>query len=509
MDDRTFGRTLVLLLCLFVESGRTLLAQDTAPLIQDTAPLAPQTIEGPLPAPVPLPPSEQTPPILPKVIETPVPPPPTLPPPPPECASEVSNAPLTANEAVYIALNHQPSLQAAQAQVLLARGKEQQVAAALNLTLAVNLVVSRSLLNNSNQVFTGSGINAGINAAPNGLSVLFSGTTLALDAQKLLFDFNHTRDLVKQARAQIEGAQDNLTVTQSNLVLQVKQNFYQYVQNLRLVTVNQENVDNSQAHLALTRAQLEAGTGLPSDLLTAQTALDTAVLNLALANNTAVTSLVLLAQSMGIDPRTPIQPADSAEPEINAADMNALVAKALKRRPEILQAQAAIRAADFEIRAAKTSNAPAFYAAAGMTVRGTTLPSEVQTLGVGLVMQWTPIDGGLAKGLTTQADADLLAAQAQLCTAQLQVVSDVSQAFLNVITAQQRVRITAAAVANAEESLKLAVGRYRAGVGIFLDVLDAQNALFTANGNRVNADAALDQARAALAHAVFIDVMSQ
>ncbi len=47
----------------------------------------------------------------------------------------------------------------------------------------------------------------------------------------------------------------------------------------------------------------------------------------------------------------------------------------------------------------------------------------------------------------------MLAGQAQLCTAQQQVVSDVSQAFLNVLTAQQRLNITAVAVANAQESL--------------------------------------------------------
>ena len=75
-----------------------------------------------------------------------------------------------------------------------------------------------------------------------------------------------------------------------------------------------------------------AGTGLPSDLVAAQTALADAILNLTLAQNTAVTSRVVLAQAMGIDPRTPIQPADSAEPEIDICDMNDLVTRALHRR---------------------------------------------------------------------------------------------------------------------------------------------------------------------------------
>jgi outer membrane protein TolC len=45
-------------------------------------------------------------------------------------------------------------------------------------------------------------------------------------------------------------------------------------------------------------------------------------------------------------------------------------------------------------------------------------------------------------------------------------------------------------------------GRYRAGLGIFLDVIDAQAALTTANANLVNAQSALDQSRAALYRAL-------
>lgn len=59
-----------------------------------------------------------------------------------------------------------------------------------------------------------------------------------------------------------------------------------------------------------------------------------------------------------------------------------------------------------------------------------------------------------------------------------------------------------AQVTNAQEALRLAEGRYRAGIGVFLDVLDAQTDLDGANTNRVNARTSLDRARAALAHAV-------
>jgi outer membrane protein TolC len=81
----------------------------------------------------------------------------------------------------------------------------------------------------------------------------------------------------------------------------------------------------------------------------------------------------------------------------------------------------------------------------------------------------------------------------------------VTSAYLNLKTAEQRVTTAEAEVANAQESLRLAQGRYRAGLGVFLDVIDTQAALLTAETNQANAQLAVDQARAALAHAINAD----
>ena len=89
-----------------------------------------------------------------------------------------------------------------------------------------------------------------------------------------------------------------------------------------------------------------------------------------------------------------------------------------------------------------------------------------------------------------------------LAAIQLSITSDVSQAYLNEKLAAQRVVQANDEVTNAQVSVDLAEGRYRAGIGIFLDVTDAQQALLTAQTDRVNARSALDQARAALAHAI-------
>jgi outer membrane protein len=133
--------------------------------------------------------------------------------------------------------------------------------------------------------------------------------------------------------------------------------------------------------------------------------------------------------------------------------------------------------------------------------------SADQTLGLGVSISWSPYDSGLSKGRVDQAKANIVIAQAQLSTAKQTVISDVSQAYLNLMTAMQRVTTAQAEVTNAQEALKLAEGRFKAGVGVFLDVLDDENALTTALTNQVNANTTVQLSRAAFAHAVYEDLI--
>ena len=160
------------------------------------------------------------------------------------------------------------------------------------------------------------------------------------------------------------------------------------------------------------------------------------------------------------------------------------------------------KAAELGVSAAKTDNSPALSANAGWLQRGSDFPPGNNTLTYGVAIQWTPFDGGVTAGRVEEARANLTAAQAQLESAKLGVTSDVSQSYLNLVTAEQRVTPAEAEVANAQEGLRLVEGRYQSGLGTFLDVLDAQTALTTANSNRVNAQSSVNQARAALAHAI-------
>ena len=83
-----------------------------------------------------------------------------------------------------------------------------------------------------------------------------------------------------------------------------------------------------------------------------------------------------------------------------------------------------------------------------------------------------------------------------------QVALDVWRAYQSLTTATQSLRTTADLVASAEQSERVALGRYKAGVGTVLDLLTAQSALAAARLQRIQAALDWFVYRATLAQAV-------
>lgn len=458
------------------------------------------------------------------------------------------STPLTLTEAVHIALVYQPNVTVALAAVQAAQSRTRQVRAGTLPTLSVSAsgssIVSSSSTGGGGASFgVGAGATTGVPTATGGAAVSTSGATVggsgvtsaataaalgstvggisgaglggfgnlggyvfSTSLRQLVFDFNHTRQLVRQALAQERLAFANLSKVQQDLVFQVKQGYFQYVQNLRLVKVQQANLRNQQEHLKLAQARHRAGLGLPSDVVRAQTAVASAIFNLNQAQTVASVSRVNLAVLMGIDPRTPIevQTKGQDEPPVDTSNPDALFRLALAQRPDVLQAVASLQASQHALSAAKTSNAPSLAATSSYFTRGNTplTTFDGYTFNVGLQVTWALYDGGFTLGRVREAQANQLSTEAQLVAARQNALSDVAQAFLNLKTAEQRLLTAGAEVMSAQESLRLINGRYKAGLGTFLDVLDAEQATVTAETNQVNAESAVDQARAAMLRAI-------
>ena len=452
--------------------------------------------------------SAQTPPIAPSVREVVVPPPLTLE--GPQGHSYLPSRPLTADEAAGIALRLQPTIAAARAAIASAQGRTQQTRAGMlpTLTLSGTYTHVENISTQPGAASSG-GSNTGdptggvaTGGPTTGNSNTASGFVGVANLRQLLFDFNHTRDLVRQAALQVNATEDNLARVQSDLVFQVKQAFYLYVQSGQITSINDADVVNRKAQLALATARLNAGLGLPSDVVTAETALSAATTALIIARNNEMLARINLALLMGIDPRTPLTPAAASEPPPPTNDMQTLIDVALKQRPEIKQALKLISSAQFGVSAAHSSNAPAISGNFGVVSRGDRFIPGNDTLNLGLTLIWNPLDGGLSGGKVKEARANVDTARAQLAGAQQTVISDVSQSYVSLRNSEQRVVATDTGIANAEEGVRIAQGRFNRGLGLFLDIINAQAALVAAKNDRAAAQYGVDQARTAISHAI-------
>ncbi|MFH0801756.1 MAG: TolC family protein [bacterium] len=409
------------------------------------------------------------------------------------------NRTLTADEAARIALNNQADVAVAQSNLAAAQARTLEARAGEMPALGIGAGYSSV---NASSSGSGGGSSQSFIGAGGGSTTAYNGYQVNATVRQLLFDFNHTREVVRKSKELEKTFSSALLKVQSDLVLQVKMAFFTCVQNVRLVTVFEKNLENQKTHLSLAQERFKAGVGLPSDVVRAETAVSDAVFNLTQARTNTAVARVNLAVYMGIDPRTPLQLSEEPEPDVESSDANALFELALRNRPEIKEAMASLKASESSLKAAHTSNAPNISGSVGWLGRDNIFPPANGALSTGVTMQWSPFDGGLTPGLVHEATAVRSGAEARLKKTRQDVLSDVARAYLVLQTARQRLEMSEAGVFNAQEALRLIEGRYQAGVGLLLEVLDAQNALLTARTNRVNAQSTLDQANAALARAV-------
>lgn len=439
-----------------------------------------------------------TPPILPPLVQNPSVVPPTLQyVPKPGDAYGAAGAKLDVQTAVKIALNRQPSLQIAEAQAEEARGLLIQARSGLY----PNVAVSGSYGYQSRLAQLGLSGSSGSTTGPVGASGF--STTILL--KQLLFDFGRTAAFVAQADETAKEAKSLQTKAMQDLALAVEQQFYTAVQAEEQVAVDEADVKVQQDSLNLATGILKVGQGAPSDVVTAESNLNNSTLALAEAEGTALSAKVTLAALIGVDPRTPLSlsdPFQSSGPGLQLPSLQDAVNSALLHRPDYLAAIEAVKSSQAGLKGSRLGLAPSLSVELGLGSRGATDPFETDSTGASVTLTIPVGDGGLTQGKVKEAQGTLAATLASLKQVQLQVIQDTSQSYIGVQSAQNRQKIAQAGIANGLEALKLAQGRYKAGIGLLLEITTAEAAYLTAQNNLLNANAQLETSYAQYQHAV-------
>jgi len=311
---------------------------------------------------------------------------------------------------------------------------------------------------------------------------------------------NATRDLNRAALLQQDYATD----------LATKQAFFNALADQELVGVAQANLAQSDQQLRLTTEKLRLGATTRSDSLTASVNYGTAEVQLIQARANALTAQADLARAIGAQGLVAPVPDTSLEIRLVSLDTAALRRDAEATAPSVVQAQAAVTAAQASVSAQRSQYYPTLSLGASQTWAGGELPWNAApvtlirdstgtvigstrsakytgTWNVSLTLRWTIFNGFSREASIVTADANSVAAQAKLRDARLGLEASLTQAVTALDAAAAQIDVGRTSVASAQESLRMQQERYRLGASTIVDLLTAETALNQAQVTLVQA----------------------
>lgn len=297
-----------------------------------------------------------------------------------------------------------------------------------------------------------------------------------------LFDGGRRFLDIRTARANVDAAEANEVSQRFNVSLNVKQAYYNALAARESEGAALTQLEQAQAQLAVASAKVAAGASTKSDSLrqviqvqNAQLALLTARNSLRIAN-ASLTRLIASPYTVTASMTDTLD-----QQQLALSDSTELLRLAI-RGPAVVQAEAALTAAQAGSRAARTPYLPSIDASYGRNANGTDLRfgyGDPFTYSSSLRFSLSyPLFNQLTRETSrVRADVAAVNADAALRDARFAAQEQLTQYLGTIQTAQQRVSIQAATVAAAEEDLRVQQQRYAAGASTLLDVLTSQTTL--------------------------------
>ncbi|MBE0626943.1 MAG: efflux transporter outer membrane subunit [Burkholderiales bacterium] len=317
---------------------------------------------------------------------------------------------------------------------------------------------------------------------PGGSIVSTYSAGLVVPAYELDF-FGRVRSLSAAALAQYLGTEEARKNVQIALISSVASSYLNMLADDGLLAVTRSTLLTREESLKLTRLKFDAGAASELDYRQAESLFEGARAALALLTRQRAVDenalVLLLGQSMPAD--LPPGQSIAGQTLINELPVG-LPSEVLVRRPDVRQAEQQLIAANANIGAARA----AFFPQITLTGSAGSASSELSGLFKSGSFAWSfapqlllPIfDAGRNQANLELANVNREIAVAQYEKAIQTAFREVSDALAGRATLGVQVRAQAAQVNAEAVRFKLADLRYRNGVANYLDVLDAQRALF-------------------------------
>ena len=353
----------------------------------------------------------------------------------------------------------------------------------------------------------GSGSYSGLNVVRDSVNNMFSN---GISVNIPIYTGGRVEGQIEVAKLSKTSAQEEILRVEQATKYSAVPGYFALLAYEELRDVYHEAVSNMQGHVDNVTAQYNVGTVAKLDVLTSNVSLANAKTDAVTADNNVANAEASLNNILGLPLQTKLELVDHKLPfEPYDISLEEAIDYAMKYRPEVLKAVLAVRQAEENIGIAAAGNMPTVSIGAGNDWNDDNFPGSGNSswrITGGITLSF--YDGGATNARIKQARESLQAARETEQQTRETVQLAVKQAYLNIRSAAQRVEASQSSVEQAEESFKIARVRYQAGVGINLDVLDAQLNLNQAQTNYIQALYDYNVGIAQLEQAMGVDVRS-
>ena len=330
-----------------------------------------------------------------------------------------------------------------------------------------------------------------------------------------LFDFGQRSSYVDQARALLGAANANHDATLQVAFVDAAQAYFDTLTALATVNAKRKAEMAAKESFQAAAAKYKAGVGGLTDQLQASTAYSQAQLETVVAEGELKNALGNLAIAMGLDVYTPLALAkpDEALPSTDfVRPIEDLIEEARANHPALIASRAAVKSAEANVAAMRAEGRPTISLASELTRSdqfgqqpAVGYPNtDVSSTNKSIAIQMNaPLFEGFGRTYKVRtAQGQVEAKQAEYAQIEQQVVMEVWKNYQSLTAETEGLKVAAELVDNAHESFNVARGRYKAGVGNIVELLNVQSALANAEQQRIKTMSNWHRARLKLAASI-------
>ncbi|HEV2494854.1 MAG TPA: TolC family protein [Terriglobia bacterium] len=407
-------------------------------------------------------------------------------------ATTSSQAGLTLQDAVALALKNNPAVHAADAYADAVRQSITVAQAARYPRLDFSegfargnnpVYVFGSLL--TQRQFTARNFDLGLLNAPPPLDNFRTQFTASMP----LFDAGQTGRQVRDARLDAEGARKGSERVGQEVIFRVISSYFDELAARASVRVAESNVTAITADLERARARQEQGLTVPSDVLSVQVQLAQAKEDLIRDRNALEIARAALSVAIGLPEDSYLKIQEPlAETTFTAGSLAERQRRALAIRPDYAEATLAGERAANGVKTARAEFLPKINLFSSWEEDNQTFAARGgNNWAAGATLNFNLFDGGANRARAAESRYRERRAEALREQMSAEIKLQVREAFLNLQAAKERLDVSRDSAAQAKESLRILRDRYEAGLVTIVDVLRAEAATTSAERSHLSA----------------------